>query len=97
MTMKRNSSAKGGNKKKIPKLDTDDIMDYTKLLTNEAVETIGSDNEQELDIVNKTKKIKPVKKNQIVKKKTTKTEKGNVLKKIKGKPSSITGIYLLMY
>lgn len=97
MTMKRNSSINGGIKKKIPKLDTEDIMDYTKLLTSEDVETVESDNEQKLD-VKKPKKIKPAKNNQIVKKKAPKTEKENgVLKKTKGKTNSATGINLLIY
>lgn len=99
MTMKRNSSTKGGIKKKIPKLvDTEDIMDYTKLLTSENVETVEYDNEQKLDVAKKPKKIKPAKNNQIVQKKVLKTGKENgVLKKIKGKPSSSTGINLLIY
>lgn len=98
MTMKRNSSTNGGIKKKIPKLDTEDIMDYTKLLTSEDVEIVESDNEQKLDVVKKPKKIKPTKNNQIVKKKAPETEKENgVLKKTKGKINSATGINLLIY
>lgn len=98
MTMKRNSSTKGGIKKKIPKLDTEDIMDYTKLLTSEDVETVESDNEKKLDVAKKQKKIKSAKNNQTVKKKAPKTEKENgVIKKTKGKPNSATGINLLLY
>lgn len=87
MKMKRNSSSKDNIKKKVPKLDTEETADYTKLLTSEDSEIIESGNEQELDISDKPEKIKSAKKSQAIKKKVLKTDKENGLKKTKGKPT----------
>jgi len=97
MKMKRNSSTKDNIKKKVPKLDTEETADYTKLLTSEENEIIESGNEQELDISDKPEKIKSAKKSQAIKKKVLKTDKENGLKKTKGKPTkTLTGIHFLV-
>lgn len=97
MALKRYSSAKDSIKKKVKKLDVEDAVDYTKLLTAEDVEIIESGDEQELSIANKPEKISSAKKAQSLKKKLPKTDKDGVSKKAKGNPITTTGIHLLFF
>lgn len=98
MAIKRNSSAKDSIKKKVKKLDIEETVDYTKLLTAEDVEIIESGDEQELSIANKPQKINSAKRAQALKKKLSKTDKDNgVSKKTKGNPITTTGIHLLIF
>jgi len=97
MALKRYSSAKDSIKKKVKKLDVEDAVDYTKLLTAEDVEIIESGDEQELSIANKPEKISSAKKAQSLKKKLPKTDKDGVSKKAKGNPITTTGIPLLFF
>lgn len=96
MTMKRSISTSSNNKTKLPKLDIENSMDYTKLLTSEDIEAIEIDNEPELEIVRKLEKNKTGLK--LIKKTTPKDEKENKgLKKIKEKSNTVNGIFLTLF
>lgn len=95
--MKRNISTISNKKPKLPKLDTENTIDYTKLLTSEDIEAIEIDDESELDNVNKKpEQNKSGKKS--VKKSVPKDEKENkVLKKTKEKTNTINGIFVIIF
>jgi hypothetical protein len=95
MTMKRTSSTKKSIEKK-QKLNTEDTIDYTKSLTSEDAETIEPGFE-ELDNVDNPVQTKTEIKTQVNKKKVPKTDKENKSsKKIKGKPNTKDGEYILV-
>lgn len=109
--MKRTSSTKNSIKKKPKIQSTEDSIDYTKSLTSEDAETVGSGFE-ELDIAENTGKIKnEKKKTKAIKKTETKTDEDNKsskktetksdkenksFKKTKGKSNTINGEHIFI-
>lgn len=109
--MKRTSSTKNSIKKKPKIQSTENSIDYTKSLTSEYAETVGSGFEG-LDIAENTGKIKiEKKKTKAIKKTETKTDEDNKsskktetksdkenksFKKTKGKSNTINGGHILI-
>lgn len=89
--MKRSLSTKSNNKSKLPKLVTEDTMDYTNMLTSGDVETIEINDEPELDNDKISEKKKSGKK--VMKIVPNDEEENKVLKRAKGKSNTSTGTF----